>query len=122
MLYDVISLPLTDWVQIIQLSRLKQMHVKRLFRTREVSISHDLSWEKHCYKITKKANKTLGLLRRTLPLCSKEVKSRAYQALVRPQLEYAAAWNPCNITTADRLEHIQCAATRFVHHDYRSCG
>ena len=53
----------------------------------------------------KKASKTLGLLRRTLSLCSKEVKSRAYQALVRPQLEYAAeAWNPHNITTADRLE------------------
>ena len=30
-----------------------------------------------------KANKTLGLLRRTLSPCSKEVKTRAYQALVR---------------------------------------
>ena len=59
-------------------------------------------------------------MRRTLSPCSKEVKSRAYQALVRPQLEYAAeAWNPYNITTADRLEHTQRAAARFVHHDYR---
>ena len=48
------------------------------------------------------------------------MKSRAYQALVRPQLEYAAeAWNPYNIPTADRLEHIQRAAARFVHHNYR---
>ena len=84
------------------------------------SISHDLCWEKHCNKISKEANKTLGLLRRTLSSCSKEVKSRVYQALIRPQLEYAAeAWNPYNITTTDRLEHIKRAVARFVHHDYR---
>ena len=85
-----------------------------------VSISHDLCWENHSNKITKEANKTLLLLHHTLSPCSREIKSRAYQALVRPKLEYtAAAWNPYNITTADRLEHIQHAAARFVHHDYR---
>ena len=85
-----------------------------------VSISHDLCWERHYNKITKKASKTLGLLHCTLSPCSNEVKSRAYQALVRPQLEYAAdAWNSYNIATADRLEHIQRAAACFVHHDYR---
>ena len=85
-----------------------------------ISILHDLCWEKHCNNIAKTASITLELLHRTLSPCSKEVKSRAYRALVRPQLEYAAeAWNPCNITTADRLERIQRAAARFVHHDYR---
>ena len=70
--------------------------------------------------ITKTANKTFGLLHGTLYPCSKEVKSRAYQALVQPHLEYAAeAWSPYNITTADRLVHIQRPAARFVHHDYR---
>ena len=86
-----------------------------------VSISHDFCWEKHCNKIAKKANKTLGLLRRTLSPCSKEVKSRDYQIIVWPKLEYAAeAWNSNNITTADRLEHIQRAADRFVHHYRRT--
>ena len=48
------------------------------------------------------------------------MKSRAYQALVRLQPEYATeAWNPYNITTADCLERIQLAAASFVHHDYR---
>ena len=74
----------------------------------------------HCNKNTKKASKTLGLLRHTLSPCSKEVKSRAYQALVQPRLEYAAeACKPCNITTAERHEHIQRAAARIVHHDIR---
>ena len=44
------------------------------------SISHYLRWEKHCNAITKKVNKTLGLLHRTLSQCSKEVKSITYQA------------------------------------------
>ena len=44
----------------------------------------------------------------------------AYQALVWPQLEYAAeAWNPCNLATADRLEHIEHAADLFCSRDYR---
>ena len=70
--------------------------------------------------MTKKASKTLGLLRHTLSPCSIEVKSRAHQAVVRPQLEYTTeTWNPYNIATADRLEHIQRVAARFGHHDYR---
>jgi len=85
-----------------------------------VTISHDLKWDKHCSKITKKANKTLGLLRRTLSPCSREVKNRAYQALVRSQLEYASeAWNPYYFVTTDRLDHVQRAAARFVNNNYR---
>ena len=80
-----------------------------------ISISHDLCWENHCNNIIKNASKTLGLLHSNLSPCSKEVKSMAYQAIVRQQLEYTAeAWNPYNITTADSLEHIQHAAARFV--------
>ena len=69
-----------------------------------VSISHDPFLEKHCNKITKKANKTLGLLCHTLSPCSKEVKSRAFQVLVQSQLEYAAeARNSYKIATANCL-------------------
>ena len=52
-----------------------------------INISKDLRWNTHCQSTLLKANKTLGLLRRTLSPCSKDVKARAYQALVRPQLE-----------------------------------
>ena len=85
-----------------------------------VIVSKDLRWTAQCQAILHKANKTLGLLRRTLSPCSKEVKTRAYQALVRPQLEYGSeAWNPCHTTVAQRLEKVQRAAARFVHRDYR---
>ena len=46
-----------------------------------VSILQDLHWEEH--EITK--NKALGLLRCTLSPCSREVKIRTYQAIVRTQ-------------------------------------
>ena len=49
-----------------------------------VSISHDLRWEIHCNKISKKVNKSLGLVSRSSSPCCKEVKRTAYQTLMRP--------------------------------------
>ena len=51
-----------------------------------VTISSDLCWLRHVAKISNKASRTLGLLRRTLSPCSQSVKSIAYKMLVRPQL------------------------------------
>ena len=66
-----------------------------------VTISSDLTFKHHIANIRVKALATLGIIRRNLSPCSKDVKLKAYQALVRPQLEYAAAtWSPhtaCNI-------------------------
>ena len=79
-----------------------------------INISKDLRWNTHCQSTLLKASKTLGLLRRTLSPCSKDVKARAYQALVRPQLEYGAeAWNPYSSTTIQRLEQVQKARCTF---------
>ena len=84
-----------------------------------VTITKDLRWNTHCQLILK-ANKTLGLLRRTLSPCSKEVKSKAYMSLVRPQLEYGAeAWNPYTSGAAEGVERVQKTAARFVNRDYR---
>ena len=54
-----------------------------------VTVTKDLRWNTHCQLQLNKANKTLGLLRKTLSSCSKGIKSsRAYMdmALVRPPL------------------------------------
>ena len=60
-----------------------------------VTISSDLNWLRHVTKIYNKASRTLGLLKRTLSPCSQNVKSIAYNMLVRPQLEYASeVWSP----------------------------
>ena len=85
-----------------------------------MTITDDLRWNKHCQNIRHKASRTLGLIRRTLSPCTKEVKARAYTALVRPQLENASeAWNPHTAAVVNSLEQVQRSAARFVHGDYR---
>ena len=83
-----------------------------------ISIADNLSWNEHCDTIFKKANSTLGLLRRILSGCTPEVKNAAYLTLVRPKLEYASsAWNPHTQRNIDKIEMVQRRAARFVYND-----
>ena len=60
-----------------------------------VTCTETLRWGAHCSKIAAKANKSLGVITRSLKPCRAEVKERAYMTLVRPTLEYASfSWNP----------------------------
>ena len=60
-----------------------------------VLLSNDLKWSPHIAAMCKKANSTLGFLRRNLCNCPEELRSLAYKALVRSKLEYASCvWNP----------------------------
>ena len=80
-----------------------------------ITISNDLKWNKHVSNITSKANSTLGILRRNLRLSSHTVKTHAYQALVRPHLEYASAvWDPHTHYNTHKLEMVQRRASRYV--------
>ena len=84
-----------------------------------VTISNDLRWSKHCNKIAAKARSTLGIVRRSLHSANKEIKAKAFQALVRPQLEYASeAWNPYTDKDTKTLQRVQNAAARFTLSDY----
>ena len=70
-----------------------------------VTISSDLNWLRHVAKISNKASRILGLLKRTLSPCSQNVKSIAYKMLVRPQLEYASeGWSPYTIKCIKKIE------------------
>ena len=85
-----------------------------------IRCSKNLRFGDHCRKIASKASKSLGLIRRCLKPCSKDVKERAYMSLVRPSLEYAsAAWSPYTDTDVKRLEQVQKSAARFVCGDYK---
>ena len=81
--------------------------------------SDDLTWKNHIASLKSKASSTLGVIRRSLGPCSKKVKLCAYEALVRPQLEYAtAAWNPHTENDIKSLELIQRQAVRFICGEY----
>lgn len=60
-----------------------------------VDITYNLSWGSHVDRITNSANKTLGFIKRNVRAKMSGVREAAYNTLVRPQLEYAAAiWDP----------------------------
>ena len=86
-----------------------------------VLLSSDLQWSDHINKITKKANSTLGFLRRNLRRCPPQCRLNAYLSLVRSTLEYGAiVWNPYKKQDIDAIERIQRAAARFITGDYKS--
>ena len=85
-----------------------------------VTMSSDLDWLRHVTNISNKASRTLGLLKRTLSLCSQNVKSIAYKMLVRHQFEYASeVWNPYTMKCIQKIEQIQRNSCRFIFHEYR---
>jgi hypothetical protein len=48
-----------------------------------------------------------------------EIKSRAYQALVRPKLEYSCSvWDPHTNDQQQKLEKVQRRVARYVHNNY----
>ena len=82
-----------------------------------VVINKTLSWNNHINDVTKKANASLGFLRRNLRIGQEKIKISAYLTLVRPQLEYAAAiWDPYTQTYKNKIEMAQ--RPRYVCNNY----
>lgn len=86
-----------------------------------VILSDNMKFEDHISKITKKANSSLGFIRRNLKYCPQSLKQTAYTALVRSILEYSdIVWDPYHQKDMyiDRLETVQRRAIRFIFNDY----
>ena len=80
-----------------------------------ITISHDLSWSLHVVEVVNKANKVLGLIKRTIGSVNKEIFSTLYKALVRPILEYASpVWCPYLVKNIVLLEKVQRRASRLA--------
>ena len=79
-----------------------------------VQISNTLNWTTQCNSVAKKAQQTLGVIRRNLNKRPTHIKSIAYTTLVRPILEYASAsWDPHCLKHFKTLGRIQRQAARF---------
>jgi hypothetical protein len=86
-----------------------------------LEISNDLKWALHINNVTKKANATLGFLRRNLRNVPENCRKTAYIVLVRSIMEYGATiWNPYIKGDIDKLEKIQNRAIRFIKKDYKT--
>lgn len=84
-----------------------------------VTITNFLSWNAHIHKIVAKANRLLGLIKRTLGFQAPAgAKLILYNSLVRSTLLYASTiWYP-NKSGLKLLEGVQRKATKYILNDY----
>ena len=72
-----------------------------------VTINSKLSWKPHINKVQSKASRTLELIKRMLHAALRLVSTTAYEALVRPTLEYAkCAWSPYPNVDTQRTKRV----------------
>ena len=85
-----------------------------------VTVHHKLSGNEHICCIVKKANSSIGFLRRNLQIHQKHIKANTYKTLAGPQIEYASTiWDPFTQENQNKLEVVQRRAARFACNNYR---
>jgi hypothetical protein len=83
-----------------------------------VIINNKLTWCDHVQSIVSKANKVMGLIKRTLGYNAPiSVSKQLYISLVRSILEYCTpVWSGMTVNETILIERVQRAATRFILH------
>ena len=80
-----------------------------------IIVDNKLSFNSQVNAAVQKANKILGLLRRTFSHIDKDIFSQLYKSMVRPHLEYATVvWSPSAIGQQNKIEQVQRRATKMV--------
>ena len=80
-----------------------------------VIITENLKASVHCDKIAKKANKILGLIKRTFTYKDEQTILKLYKSLVRPHLEYAQQfWSPTLKKDINKLNKVQERAIKVI--------
>ena len=82
-----------------------------------VTIDNKLSFKQHVTNCTNKANKILGIIRRSFDHLTEKMFVQLYKALVRPIFEYGhAVWQPQHKNLCSDLEAVQRRATKLLAH------
>ena len=81
-----------------------------------VMIKSKLTWETQVLMVSTRANKLLGLLRRTCPMLTDvKVRRSLYLALLKSQMSYTTeVWSPSHSTLKQKAERVQGRATRWI--------
>jgi hypothetical protein len=80
-----------------------------------IIVDNKLSFESHLNHICNKANRVMGLIRRTFDNLTPKIFKPLYTALVRSHLEYGQAiWSPYTIKDIKKLEAVQLRATKSI--------
>ena len=79
----------------------------------------NLSWNRHIDSIAAKGKRSLGFLRRNLGCCPRDVKTRCYNTLMRPTMEYTSCvWDPTTKKNITKVKSAQGSAARYVMNNY----
>ena len=80
-----------------------------------VLIDKGLTFKNHINQTSAKANRILGIIRRSFDFLTPAVFIQLYKSLVRPILEYGhTAWQPRHKTLCGELEDVQRRATKLI--------
>lgn len=80
-----------------------------------VVVDSSLSFDLHVQEVVKKANKILGLIKRTFKYLDYTTLTLLYKSMVRSHLEYAqTVWSPYKQFSIELLERVQRRATRLL--------
>ena len=81
----------------------------------DITLQSSLKWNLHYDNIISNGNKSLGFLKRNLTVSNTDIKSRAYQALVRPKLEYSCSvLDPHTNEYKKKIEMVQRREARYT--------
>ena len=80
-----------------------------------IVITEDLKWDSHIAMCIKKANRMIGMIRRTFTYMDEEMFLSLYKTFIRPMVEYSPqVWNPHLARNIGELEKVQRRATKIV--------
>ena len=72
-----------------------------------LTLDINLEWKTHITNTIKKANKSLGLIKRCLKVGDDKLKLIAFNTVVRPTMEYASqVWSPHTKTLIKQLDRV----------------
>jgi hypothetical protein len=123
-----------EWLMLFNVDKCKVMHIgynnpravlklnnKELLAVTEekdlgVIVDNGLKFSHQCADAVSKANRVLGMIKRSFSYRSKDVILQLYKSLVRPKLDYCVqAWRPHLQKDIDLLEGVQRRATKLVY-------
>ena len=80
-----------------------------------VVIDSKLSFNNHIAYATSKANRTLGVIRRSFDFLTDSTFIQLYKSMVRPMLEYGqSVWQPAQKMLRQDVEDVQRRATKMI--------
>jgi hypothetical protein len=122
-----------DWLMLFNEKKCKSMHIgngksqyaytvnghiiENVEQEKDLGmiISRDMKVWGQCNYAYVKANRMLGLIKRTIKFKRTDIMLRLYKALVRPHLEYCSeVWSPYYKKDKEHLEKIQHRFTRII--------